>query len=80
MTRRSFPLTVMHHHCCQILMMMMMMMMLVSVLQSPTYSGQTPWTLGNLGGIWWNVEELQIKEYESRNSRNSRWIPGGFQA
>jgi len=24
-----------------------------SVLQSPTYSGQTPWTLGNPGGFWW---------------------------
>jgi hypothetical protein len=32
------------------------------------------------GGFRWNVEELQIKEYESGNSRNSRWIPGGFQA
>jgi hypothetical protein len=45
---------------------------------TPTYSGQTLWTLGNLGnpgGFWWNVEELQIKEYESGNSR---WIPGGF--
>jgi hypothetical protein len=30
--------------------------------------------------FWWNVEELQIKEYESGDSGNSRWIPGGFQA
>jgi hypothetical protein len=27
------------------------------------------------GGFQWNVKELQIKEYESRNSGNTGWIP-----
>jgi hypothetical protein len=53
---------------------------LFSVLQSPTYSGRTPWTPESPGGFRWNVEELQIKEYESGNSRNSGWILGEFQA
>jgi hypothetical protein len=43
-------------------------------------SGKSGWIPGILDGFRWNVEELQIKEYESGNSRNSGWILGGFQA